>query len=868
MRIFSGLVAAGVITATLVGIGTSPANAANLQMGSTVGWGAASAVTVSGYDNKVRVAGSADGSKVVAVWQSAVGVDTVIKAATATVSDGTSTWSATQDLTSGGEDASVPQLVVSADGASATAIWQRTSGSDVVVETRSASIASNIASWGATTALSSGVDATAPQLAANTDASLVSAIWVANDGATSLVSSASALVGGASATWSAPHNVTSAAMAATPKIDASDSGTSISAIWGHSDAGAFVFQSASGTVDPGTGTQTWGSATDLEASRDGDQLGTSPAIAVSADGSTAVAGYSRRHPGLGGSADEIRFASGAIAGSSAVWGTPTTSGTVTANIDLALQLNPAGTRAAALVAVSGGGAGDVHVIAGTVAATASTWGNRNTGAVGGGRSVGTPTLQISEDGQNFVGAFANSLPPNGIDQNVNVTSGRIGTGNVIATSRTVVLSEEGYSAALAASTDATNATVVWHESTLTGGMRAMSGDAPDVPTISSVAMTSANARVTVTAGGAKDLSGYYVFASSGASCTITAPASFCDLGIPNGTDVSFTAQAFNDVGQSLVSAPTASYTVNPVAGPPTVVGAQSGAGVVTATVTAGSPNTAKEYLVRVVGSPGDSCTVAPAATMCVINGLTPGSYTLEVVAKNDAGDSAVAQSGAFTVLAPPGAPSATVTAAGLGAVSATVSPGSPNTASSYTVQVVGAPAYSCTITPPESACTILGIPAGDYAFEAIAHNVAGDVTSSPTEPVSVVGPTPVGSSAKVQRPVGGCIPTGSGPKRIAKTGLTRLMKEKCRTNSGSRTRFAVTKAKFRADAATYRLVCKIGGATLVKPTKVKGARDVYCRRGALHIQTYGRPMSFRMRWSAPQVGEHAEYRMVRSYVTK
>jgi titin len=255
--------------------------------------------------------------------------------------------------------------------------------------------------------------------------------------------------------------------------------------------------------------------------------------------------------------------------------------------------------------------------------------------------------------------------------------------------------------------------------------------------------TAGNGQATIeisspTTGGPAD--SYTVTASpSGATCTITVPETSCTItGLTNGYTYSFTSTATNAVGTSAPSASSNSVTPAALEAPgiPDAPTAQAGDASATVTVVAPSTGGPADSITVTANPGGATCVVTAPFSSCEITGLTNGTdYTFTATATNAAGTSeASVASSSVTPTAPleaPGVPETPTVEAGDGAATITVSaPSTGGAVDSYTV-TASPSGQTCTITTPDTACTISGLTNGyTYTFTVTATNAAGTSASS------------------------------------------------------------------------------------------------------------------------------------------
>lgn len=294
-------------------------------------WGTATMLASNSSDN-ADLAGdrSADGSHAAAIWHRSIGSHYVIHVRIATVSGLTQSWSATQTLSAPGFDARSPKVKLSADGSRATAAWARTTDEGVVIESASATIEGNVATWGPTTTVSAPTSsAYHPDLSISADGSRAGAIWVVDATDNALVSSF-ATIDGNRAQWGAPVDIvpqggdTSGIL--TTKLLMSEDGTHATAAWTAEDVTPdwsylWLLSTATASVD-GT-TPDWG-PTVRHTESSGDDIDFD-GLAISPSGRQAVLVYSRVSGAcgyIGGCVLSLLVRSGSIDGTSQSWGPP------------------------------------------------------------------------------------------------------------------------------------------------------------------------------------------------------------------------------------------------------------------------------------------------------------------------------------------------------------------------------------------------------------------------------------------------------------------------------------------------------------------------------------------------------------------
>ncbi len=191
--------------------------------GTTTSWGGITDLSAPGFQAKNAViAMSADGTKATAVWARAR-IDSagravapiLVRSRSATISGNTANWGATTVLSAITDASGTPRVGISSDGATVTASWIRRSESanrvtTFSLESASASVVGNVASWGAPTNLSGDVKGLrVSSLAVSGDGSKALSTWASAVGSTLVVQGSSGVVSGTNQLWSSVFNISS-----------------------------------------------------------------------------------------------------------------------------------------------------------------------------------------------------------------------------------------------------------------------------------------------------------------------------------------------------------------------------------------------------------------------------------------------------------------------------------------------------------------------------------------------------------------------------------------------------------------------------------------------------------------------------------
>jgi hypothetical protein len=409
-----------------------------------------------------QVAMSADGTKATAVWSRSNGTNQIVQARSATIDGNTVTWGeVTTDLSAVGGNALAAQVVLSADGTKATAVWYRYVGfSDFIVQASSATISGNTATWGAVTDLSTVSQvANRPQVALSADGTKATAVWERLDG-TFIVQARSATISGNTAAWGAVTTNLSAAggNAFAAQVALSADGTKATAVWDRIvDGGNFIVQARSATISENIAS--WGAdTTDLS---DSNQSAQGAQVALSTDGTRATAVWSR----VNGFKAIVQARSATISENTAAWGAVTTNLSADDRDAFAAQvaLSTDGTKATAVWERSDD---IVQARSATISGNTATW-----GAITTDLSAASPVVAfgaqvaLSANGTKATAVW-NRYVGTGTDFIVQARSATI-IGNIATWGDVTDLSavdRDAFGAQVALSANGTKATAVWFRS--------------------------------------------------------------------------------------------------------------------------------------------------------------------------------------------------------------------------------------------------------------------------------------------------------------------------------------------------------------------------------------------------------------------
>ena len=229
-------------------------------------------------------------------------------------------------------------------------------------------------------------------------------------------------------------------------------------------------------------------------------------------------------------------------------------------------------------------------------------------------------------------------------------------------------------------------------------------------------------------------------AVSGATCTISAPTTNCDVStnLVAGTSYTFKVVATNAAGAGTASSASSPAAINAAPSAPRNVTATTSNGSATISWDEPSDNRGSAitgYTATAYNSSNNAvgtCTSTAQTETCTITGLTNGeAYTFKVKATNGIGTSVESTaSSAVTPSTVPNAPTSVVASAGDGSASISFTPPSSNGGSAITGYTVTA-SGGITATGSSSPITITGLTNDTaYTFTVKATNANGDSAAS------------------------------------------------------------------------------------------------------------------------------------------
>lgn len=335
-----------------------------------------------------------DGTRAIAVWYQSDGSNSIIRAATATINGGVSTWSSVIDISAAGQPASEGKVAISDDGTRATAIWRRRTGvNSHALQARSATISNNIATWGSTYDLSTTINPFDGQIALSSDGSIAAVIWIRWTGSVNVVGFSLGTITGNSGSWTSAGDISQNGESAwDPQLAITPNGTAGIAVWARSNGSETIAQAVPFTVN--SGAANFGITEDLS---DVGNYASEMHVGISSDGTKATTLWER----YDGNAVRAQSASATITSNAASWSAPIeldvfTSGEYVEMSNIALSSD--GTRAIA-VWMQGG---LVRSASATITANNASWGAPN--AVSGS-DAGRPQVALSADGSKAIAGW-------------------------------------------------------------------------------------------------------------------------------------------------------------------------------------------------------------------------------------------------------------------------------------------------------------------------------------------------------------------------------------------------------------------------------------------------------------------------------
>lgn len=359
--------------------------------GNTAVWGAVTTLSATGENaSSPQVALSADGTRATVVWTRPSEGRYQVQSASAVISGGSAVWGPVNAVSTIGDNAEDPHVALSDDGSTAVAVWRRLDGENDVVQSASAAINGTIATWGAAIDLSeSGVVSLMPQVALSASGALATVVWFSYDGSDSVIRSVSAAVSGDIASWGTITDISAVGQTADkPQVSLSDAGTHATAVWVTTKGSDVTIESASATVS-GTVAE-WGAVSQLSNS---DRTFFGVQVALSSDGTKATAVW------FGSDGNSVvESASAMINGSVATWSAPAVlSNTAQDALIAQVATSDDGGRALAIWQWFDGADSVIQVAWASVSDGIGTWGTPATLSTPG-ESASAPDVELSSQG--------------------------------------------------------------------------------------------------------------------------------------------------------------------------------------------------------------------------------------------------------------------------------------------------------------------------------------------------------------------------------------------------------------------------------------------------------------------------------------
>ncbi len=189
-----------------------------------------------------QVACSSDGTVISVVWERSNGTDLIIQSSTS--SDFGTTWSPPIDLSASGQSASNPRVAIASEGGTIAAIWQRSDGSNTRIQFSGSNTSG--ATWSPPDNLSSGgQDAIEPHIVISSNGAILTAGWPRYDSINDIIQSSTSTDGGD--TWSSPYDLSASGQNASDlHLAGSSDGTSADFVWLRSG----IIQISHGVIEP------------------------------------------------------------------------------------------------------------------------------------------------------------------------------------------------------------------------------------------------------------------------------------------------------------------------------------------------------------------------------------------------------------------------------------------------------------------------------------------------------------------------------------------------------------------------------------------------------------------------------------------
>lgn len=358
-------------------------------------------------DSQVQI--SVDGSHATAVWVAKGSSGRVeLVSRSATIVNGIPTWGASTIVSDPQQEVSATNsaaLKLSSDGSRATVAWVRkdVANNKSFLQTASASILGNVATWGGVTELN--VDAKSigsPLLALSEDGSraLVGTrgLVVSGSSLRGRIFGAVGTINGASATWGAAKKISDSQFTAnSPAVALAADGSKGIIAWSIQKDGGAIVQASTGIVSQTSAT--WGNPSDISAV---GFISASPQVALSSDGTRATVWWLRTLP----TGSILRTRSALISGLNGVWGGTSVLSAVNVNAGLfSGALSSDGTRGVVTWLEGRGFSTNVFSAVATIAGENATWGSRvQVNSVGG--AITAPSVRLSADGSRAFAVWA------------------------------------------------------------------------------------------------------------------------------------------------------------------------------------------------------------------------------------------------------------------------------------------------------------------------------------------------------------------------------------------------------------------------------------------------------------------------------